>query len=96
MLDALAGDERLRLDMQLAAGDMQFLHNHQTLHARTEYVDYPDPERKRHLLRLWLSPPNGRPLPPGFAERYGNIEVGVGRGGIRVAGATPYVPLEAE
>ena len=96
MLDALAGEDGIRLDMELAAGDMQFLHNHQTLHARTEYEDYPEPERKRHLLRLWLSPPNGRPLPPAFAERYGNIEVGVRRGGIRVAGATPYVPLEAE
>ncbi len=75
---------------------MQFLHNHQTLHSRTAYEDYPEPERRRHLLRLWLSPPNGRPLPPGFAERYGHIEVGTRRGGISVPGATPYVPLDPE
>ena len=60
MLDGLAGSEPIRLDMRLEPGDMQFLHNHQTLHARTSYEDYPEPERKRHLLRLWLSPSNGR------------------------------------
>jgi hypothetical protein len=25
------------------------------VHARTAYDDHPEPERKRHLLRLWLS-----------------------------------------
>lgn len=64
MLDALAHSDEIRLDMALESGDMQFLHNHQTLHARTGYEDYPEPERKRHLLRLWLSPSNGHPLPP--------------------------------
>jgi hypothetical protein len=24
------------------------------LHSRTEYQDYPEPERKRHYMRLWL------------------------------------------
>jgi hypothetical protein len=27
-------------------------------------TDWPEPERKRHLLRLWLSPRGARPLPP--------------------------------
>ena len=77
MLDALAGDDGIRLDMQLATGDMQFLHNHQTLHARTAYEDYPEPERRRHLLRLWLSPPNGRQLPPAVVvprEEHHNVD----------------------
>lgn len=95
MLDALAARDDVRLDMNLRPGDMQFLHNHQILHARTAYEDYPEPERKRHLLRLWLSPPNGRPLPPVFAERYGSIEPG-NRGGIRVPGVALGVPLDAE
>lgn len=95
MLDALAARDDVRLDMNLRPGDMQFLHNHQILHARTAYEDYPEPERKRHLLRLWLSPPNGRPLPPVFAERYGSIEPG-NRGGIRVPGVALEVPLDAE
>ncbi len=91
----MAHSDEIRLDMALEPGDMQFLHNHQTLHARTGYEDYPEPERKRHLLRLWLSPPNGRPLPPVFEERYGNIEVGK-RGGIRVPGGVEKVVLEPE
>ena len=79
---------------QLAPGDIQLLHNHQILHARSAFTDWPEPERKRHLLRLWLSPANGRPLPQVFAERYGSTEPGH-RGGIRCPGVTPYVPLDA-
>jgi len=40
--------------MMLEAGDMQFINNYTTLHARTEFVDYPEPERKRWMVRLWL------------------------------------------
>lgn len=94
-LDALAGSEELRLDMALKSGDMQFLHNHQILHARTAFEDYAEAERKRHLLRLWLAPSNGRPLPPVFAERYGTVAVGTARGGIRVPGAELCAPLTA-
>ncbi len=95
-LDALADDLRLRLDMMLEPGDMQFLHNHQILHSRTAFEDHSEPDRKRHLLRLWLSPANGRPLPPSFAERYGTVDVGPGRGGIRVPGVPRTVLLEAQ
>ena len=66
------------------------------VHARTSYEDYPEPERKRHLLRLWLSARNGRQLPAAFAERFGDIEVGKIRGGVRVSGQTLHAPLEAE
>ena len=34
---------------------MQFVSNHHVAHARTAYTDFDEPERKRHLLRLWLS-----------------------------------------
>ncbi len=43
------------LDMWLEPGDMQFISNHTTLHSRTAYEDWPEPDRRRHLLRLWLS-----------------------------------------
>ena len=93
-LDALCDDDRLRLDMRLEPGDIQWLHNHTTLHARSSYTDGgPEPSR-RHLLRLWITPPNARPLPPLFAERFGTTEVGPSRGGIRVEGQTPYCALE--
>lgn len=96
MLDNLAASDDFRLDMDFQPGDIQFLHNHQILHARTAYEDHPEPERKRHLLRLWLSARNGRPLPAAFAERYGEIEVGTIRGGIHVPGQKLTAPLDAE
>ncbi len=79
--------------MDFEPGDIQLLHNHQILHDRTDFEDWPEPERKRHLLRLWLCPPDGRPMPEVFAQRWGSVEIG-NRGGIRVAGATLHAPLE--
>jgi hypothetical protein len=96
LVDALASSDEFRLQMDFRPGDVQFLHNHQILHARTSYEDHPEDHRKRHLLRLWLSVPTGRPLPPVFAERYGEIRVGKRRGGIVVPGAELTAPLEAE
>jgi TfdA family taurine catabolism dioxygenase TauD len=92
MLADLAGDPELRLDMTFMPGDIQLLHNHTILHARSEYEDWPEVERKRHLLRLWLAPPNARALPPVFAECYGNITVG-DRGGIICEGTRLHAPL---
>lgn len=93
LLDALAEDKRLHLEMAFKPGDIQLLHNHAILHDRTAYEDWPDPQRRRHLLRLWLCPPNGRPLPPAYADRWGSVEIG-NRGGIVVPGAKLNVPLE--
>lgn len=53
--DQLCLEPDLQLDMWLEPGDMQFISNHTTIHSRTEYKDWPDRDRKRHLLRLWLS-----------------------------------------
>ena len=83
MLDDLTNDPSLNMQMEFRRGDMQFLHNHQILHSRTDFEDWPEPERRRHLLRLWLSPKSARPLPESFAARYGSIEPG-NRGGIVV------------
>jgi hypothetical protein len=55
LLDALAADPAFALDMDFRPGDIQFLKNSAILHARTEFEDHPEPERKRHLLRLWLT-----------------------------------------
>ena len=92
MLGELAADPELRLDMEFLPGDIQLLHNHTILHARSEYEDWPEEERKRHLLRLWLCPPDGRKLPPVFAECYGGIAVG-DRGGIICQGTRLHAPL---
>jgi len=92
LFDALANDPALHLKMRLAPGDMQFVYNHTNLHDRTGFTDWPEPEQRRHLLRLWLSLPDDRTLPPVFAERYGSVEVG-NRGGILVEGTRLVAPL---
>lgn len=66
LFDALVNDPALHLKMRLAPGDMQFVYNHTNLHDRTGFTDWPDPEQRRHLLRLWLSLPDDRTLPPFF------------------------------
>lgn len=53
-MDELVNREDLRLDMMLERGDMQFINNYTTLHARTAFEDFPEPERRRHMVRLWL------------------------------------------
>ena len=57
LYNEIAGSTDLHLDMDLEPGDIQLLSNHTILHARTDYEDFPEPERKRHLLRLWISLP---------------------------------------
>jgi hypothetical protein len=90
---ALCEDPELHLDMDFEPGDMQFLQNYQVLHNRTAYQDWPDPAKRRHLLRLWLCTPRGRELPPAYADR--NISIKVGdRGGIVTPGTRLNVTLE--
>lgn len=95
LLTDLVNSPRIQLAMRFEPGDIQLLHNHQILHSRGEFVNWPEPERHRHLLRLWLCPPQGRPLPEAFVPRYGSITPG-DRGGIIVPGTQLKVPLEPE
>jgi hypothetical protein len=55
LYEEIAASSDLYLDMDLEPGDIQWLSNHSILHARTAYEDHPEPDRRRHLLRLWLS-----------------------------------------
>lgn len=90
LFDALASDPALRFDMELRRGDLQLLNNHVTVHSRTAFVDHEDPALRRHLMRLWLATPAGRPLAPEFANRYGPD---VARLGVPAVGpATPFPP----
>lgn len=90
-LDELAAE--MSLEMEFRPGDMQFIHNHQLLHSRTDFEDWPEPERRRHLLRLWLAPRQARELPPVYAQRYGDITPG-NRGGIVVKDTVLRFTLE--
>jgi hypothetical protein len=49
--------------MSIGEGDIQFLNNRVTIHGRDDYVDYPEIERRRHMLRLWLSMPAWPAMP---------------------------------
>jgi hypothetical protein len=60
--DQIANSPEWHLDMELQQGDVQLLSNHTQLHARTAFEDFPEPERRRHLLRLWISVPERREL----------------------------------
>jgi hypothetical protein len=93
LFESLANDPALHFRMELQAGDLQLVHNHTLLHDRTAFEDWPEPERKRHLLRLWLAPEQARALPPVFAERYGSVVPGE-RGGIVVPGTRLTIPWE--
>ena len=95
LIDELCNDPALHLGMDFRPGDIQLLHNHQILHSRGDFENWPEPERHRHLLRLWVAPRAARPLPEVYASRYGSIEPG-DRGGIVVKGTSFHVPLEAE
>ena len=53
----------LTLEMPIVEGDIQFLNNRTILHGRTGYEDWPDMQRRRHLMRLWLQMPNWPPMP---------------------------------
>jgi hypothetical protein len=46
---------RIAIDIDFEQGDISYVCNHTMLHSRTDFEDYDEPERKRHLLRLWLS-----------------------------------------
>jgi hypothetical protein len=74
--------EALALEMTFEPGDIQLLNNHVTYHARTSFEDYPEPERKRLLLRLWLAVPGSRPLPEYYRLVFGEIAPGAVRGGV--------------
>ncbi len=94
MFDQLANDPALNTFMEFKPGDVQLVHNHTMLHDRTGFEDWPEPERRRHLLRLWLAAARARPLPEIFAQRYGQVTIG-DRGGIIVHGTRLHAPLQA-
>lgn len=92
LFDSFANDSQLNFSMQLQPGDMQFVYNHSQLHDRSAFVDWEEPGKQRHLLRLWLSIEGDRPLPEYFKQRYGSIEIG-NRGGIITKETRLHAPL---
>ena len=79
--------EESAVDIEFASGDIQFLNNFVMLHTRRGFEDWPEPARRRHLLRLWLSDPVGRPIPA--EQRTGRA----GRG-VQLDGVPLVAPLD--
>jgi alpha-ketoglutarate-dependent taurine dioxygenase len=44
----------MRKEFHFQPGQIQIVNNKTCGHARTAFTDYPEPERRRHLIRLWL------------------------------------------
>ncbi len=58
----------IALEFDMRPGDVLLASNHTVMHGRTGFEDAPSPEHRRLMLRLWLTIPNGRPLPPHYAD----------------------------
>lgn len=91
LFDEILAREEVCYHMEFQPGDMQFINNHIVLHARTEYEDHEEVERKRFLLRMWWALPEGQPLPEGFREAYKDVAPKAVRGGFRGINITPEI-----
>ena len=47
-------DASLALNFEFAPGQIQIVNNKRLGHRRTAFVDWPDQDRRRHLVRLWM------------------------------------------
>jgi hypothetical protein len=55
----------LQFETRLEPGEASFLNNYAIMHARSEFADWQEPDRKRLMLRLWLDAErNRRPVVP--------------------------------
>jgi hypothetical protein len=95
LLDSLAEDPAIHLDMEFRPGDIQFLSNHWILHSRTAFEDFPEPEQRRHLYRLWLACEEGPPVPEAFTRDWQGATAKGRPAGIRVPGVTLNAPLDS-
>ncbi len=88
--DQIAHSTEFRFDFMMEPGDIAFFNNYTVLHTRTEFFDHEEPERKRHLLRLWLKAWNPRPLVDAIGP------YGARKGIAKQQGRTTYYAGKAE
>jgi len=77
--------EELHYSMVLELGDIQLVNNTTVTHSREAFDDWPELERRRRLLRMWLEVPGLRPLTP-FLKNW--------RGGIKAEDASERIELK--
>jgi hypothetical protein len=46
--------QRLQFETRLKPGEASLVNNYTVMHARSEFDDWDEPEKKRLMLRLWL------------------------------------------
>ena len=71
LLESITNDPAFHLEMAFQPGDIQLLNNGRILHAREAYDDWEDPDKRRHLLRLWMAA-------HAFTSLEDNLRVGLG------------------
>jgi hypothetical protein len=71
LFEHYAKDAAFALRFYLQAGETIILHNRTVLHARTDYEDWPEPDKRRHLLRSWIDAAQLLPVSP--QHELGNI-----------------------
>lgn len=77
LIESIANDPSVHVEMDFRPGDIQLLNNARILHAREAYEDADDLDERRHLLRLWLA-----------AHDFASVEAGL-RGGVPARRAEP-------
>ena len=68
LFDEITYEPGMAIEMDFRPGDIQWLSNYAALHSRTFFTDFAEPQRKRHLMRMWLSSKTNRPVVPGFGK----------------------------
>jgi alpha-ketoglutarate-dependent taurine dioxygenase len=61
MLEAIMNEPALGYEYWFEPGQIQIIDNRRIGHKRTSFIDWPEPERRRRLMRLWLRD-SGRPF----------------------------------
>lgn len=59
LLDRLCASPELRLPFRMQPGDLLMVNNLAVLHARTQFEDHTEMDKRRHMVRLWIEAPAG-------------------------------------
>jgi hypothetical protein len=57
-LDEALGDPLAHVQLLMKRGEVLLVNNHHIAHNRRPFIDDPDPTRRRHMVRMWLSLPS--------------------------------------
>ncbi|MDB5816905.1 MAG: hypothetical protein JWQ11_545 [Rhizobacter sp.] len=63
MFDEVSKSAEQRIAFYLERGEMIVINNYTVMHARTTFTEFPEPDRRRCLTRLWLDNKDFRKIP---------------------------------